>query len=294
MENASVILESPGSLWMPNVEDLLKDVPSNPLQDPFKAGWTWMTDNYTDWQIAIWGSLIVHELVYFIACVPGFLYQFMPFMQKYKIQEDRPETFSKQWQCFKLLMFNHFVIQFPLILGAPVYLTLMEIPFDYDSMPRWYTLAAQVFGCAVVEDTWHYWLHRALHDKRIYKHIHKIHHHFQAPFGMIAEYAHPLETLILGAGFFIGIATFCTHFVLLWAWVTVRLFETIDVHTGYDIPYMNPFHLIPFYGGAKAHDFHHYNFTGNYSSTFTWWDKLCGTDAQYKAHQAKQAAKKEN
>jgi methylsterol monooxygenase len=66
---------------------------------------------------------------------------------------------------------------------------------------------------------------------------------------MTAEYAHPAETLILGMGFFIGIMTFCTHLVLLWAWVLVRLLETIDVHSGYDIPWINPFHLIPGYAG---------------------------------------------
>lgn len=52
----------------------------------------------------------------------------------------------------------------------------------------------------------------------------------QAPFGMQAEYAHPAETIILGAGFFIGIMIFCNHVLLLWAWVAFRLMETIDVH----------------------------------------------------------------
>lgn len=52
----------------------------------------------------------------------------------------------------------------------------------------------------------------------------------QAPFGMQAEYAHPAETIILGAGFFIGIMIFCNHVFFLWAWVSFRLLETIDVH----------------------------------------------------------------
>ncbi|PIO36745.1 hypothetical protein AB205_0217570 [Aquarana catesbeiana] len=149
-----------------------------------------------------------------------------------------------------------------------------------------YVLLAQCFGCAVIEDTWHYFLHRALHHKRIYKYIHKVHHEFMSPFGMQAEYAHPLETLILGAGFFIGIMIFCNHVILLWAWVTVRLLETIDVHSGYDIP-LNPLHLVPFYAGARFHDFHHMNFIGNYASTFTWWDKLFNTDSQYNSYRIK-------
>lgn len=40
--------------------------------------------------------------------------------------------------------------------------------------------------------------------------------------------------------------------------------------------------------GAKFHDFHHYNFLGNYASTFLWWDWLFGTDQQYKEFCQKQ------
>jgi methylsterol monooxygenase len=54
----------------------------------------------------------------------------------------------------------------------------------------------QVLICAVIEDTWHYWIHRFLHHhKQLYKYIHKIHHNYQAPFGMVSEYVHPVETL---------------------------------------------------------------------------------------------------
>merc|ERR1719187_787395 len=79
-----------------------------------------MLDNYTKFQIATWGSLIVHELVYFLACLPAFLFQFIPFMRRFKIQNDRPETVEKQWKCLKLILFNHFCIQLPLIAGTYV------------------------------------------------------------------------------------------------------------------------------------------------------------------------------
>ncbi|XP_036077431.1 methylsterol monooxygenase 1-like [Rousettus aegyptiacus] len=150
-------------------------------------------------------------------------------------------------------------------------------------MPRWYLQLARCFGCAVIEDTWHYFLHRLLHHK-IYIYIH-IHHEFQAPFGMEAEYAHPLETLILGTGSLIGIVRLCDH-VVLWAWVTIRFLETIDVHSGYDIP-LSPLNLIPFYAGPPYHNFHYMNFIGNYASTFTWWDRILGTDSQFIAYTEK-------
>lgn len=57
-----------------------------------------------------------------------------------------------------------------------------------------YVTTLQVLVCSVLEDTWHYWVHRLMHDKRLYKYVHKVHHNFQSPFGMTAEYAHPAET----------------------------------------------------------------------------------------------------
>ncbi|XP_041630027.1 methylsterol monooxygenase 1-like [Vulpes lagopus] len=245
-----------------------------------------MLNNYTKFQIATWGSLIVHEVLYFLFCLPGFLFQYIPFMKKYKIQKDKPETWENQWRCFKVLLFNHLCIQLPLICGTYYLTEYFNIPYDWERMPRCYMLLARCFGCAVMEDTWHYFLHRLLHHKRIYKYIHKVHHEFQAPFGMEAEYAHPLETLIFGTGFFIGIMLLCDHIILLWAWVTIRLIETMDVHSGYDIP-LNPLNLIPFYAGSRHHDFHHTNFIGNYASTFTWWDRIFGTDSQFTAYNEK-------
>lgn len=282
MDNNSSIITS-AYLAVDYVDALL---PQNPLQEPFRNAWNYMLDNFTKFQIATWGSLIVHEFVYFLCCLPGFLFQFIPAMQKYKIQQDKPETLEKQWKCFKVLLFNHFCIQLPMIFGTFYFTEYFNIPYDWDSMPRWTIILAQCFACSVIEDTWHYFLHRLLHHKKLYKHIHKVHHDFTSPFGMQAEYAHPAESIILGTGFFIGIMIFCNHVILLWAWVTVRLLETTDVHSGYDIPW-NPFHLVPFYCGARYHDFHHMTFIGNYSSTFTWWDRLFGTDSQYIAHYKK-------
>lgn len=279
-----------GSIWTVErltgqIEALLDFAPGNPFQSPFSGAWMCMTDHFTKFQIATFGSFIVHEVIYFLLCFPGFLFQFIPVMRHFKIQKEKPETSLNQWLCFRTLLFNHLFVQFPMIFGTYYYTEEFGIPYDWDAMPRWYVISTQVLCCAVIEDAWHYWIHRLMHHPRLYKRVHKIHHNFQAPFGMVAEYAHPVETIVLGFGFFIGILVLCNHFVMLWAWVTFRLMETIDVHSGYDVPYANPLHLIPGYAGARFHDFHHYNFVGNYASTFVWWDRLFGTDKQFTAHQ---------
>ena len=61
---------------------------------------------------------------------------------------------------------------------------------------------------------------------------------------------HPPFPPVLGTGFFIGVALLCNHLVLIWLWMVVRLLETIEVHSGYDFPYLNPLHLIPGYAGT--------------------------------------------
>lgn len=70
-----------------------------------------------------------------------------------------------------------------------------QVPF-----PDLKTMAMQVALFFVMEDAWHFVAHQALHYGPLYRRIHKLHHKYSAPFGLAAEYAHPLEILILGLG----------------------------------------------------------------------------------------------
>ncbi|CAI8025336.1 Methylsterol monooxygenase 1 [Geodia barretti] len=123
------------------LDALLQTVANSTLRNPVEpylgSAWNYMTDNYPRFTIAVWFSVVLHELVYFGLCAPGFVAQFLPFMQKYKVQQDKPETFGQQWKCFKKLMFNHFCIQLPLMSMTYYYLEMMGIPYEYDKMPAW-------------------------------------------------------------------------------------------------------------------------------------------------------------
>lgn len=80
--------------------------------------------------------------------------------------------------------------------------------------------------------------HQALHWGPLYKHIHKIHHKYSAPFGLAAEYAHPAEVMILGTGTIAGPLLYCffarnLHIFTMYVWITLRLFQAVDAHSGY-------------------------------------------------------------
>ena len=49
-----------------NIEDILKNFPENPVSENIGKQWQYMTDTYSKFQIATWGSLLVHEvLIYY-------------------------------------------------------------------------------------------------------------------------------------------------------------------------------------------------------------------------------------
>lgn len=148
----------------------------------------------------------------------------------------------------------------------------------------------------VVEDCFQYWAHRLLHWTPLYKAIHKQHHEFTAPFGIVAEYAHAAETNILGIGTLLGPLAYVAitgnlHVISVLTWITIRLLQTVDGHSGYDFPW-SLHNFIPFWAGADYHDFHHRAFVGNYASSFRFWDWICGTDLKYQEFKKMQNTKK--
>ena len=259
-------------------------------QSIFASSYRYLHSSLTPYQMIVWGSFTLQVVYYLVLSLPSFLLPYIPFMHRYKIQANRaPVALSEQWKVLKTVFVTKATMILPLaVLGYEAFHYFhYDIPISYESMPSWSTLALQLAASLYIEDTWHYFMHRALHHPSIYGYVHKVHHTYAAPFSFAAEYAHPIETAILGFGFFIPMVLFFTHLSFFWLWLLVRMGETADVHCGYDVwwaEYLNPLHWLPFYGGPRFHDFHHKAFNANYASTFYFWDWLLGTDGLYKKH----------
>ena len=133
--------------------------------------------------------------------------------------------------CTKYVLLQHFTVELPQIyLFHPIvqyFGLLIDVPF-----PDWKTMLWQIAIFFVMEDTFHYWMHRALHWGPLYKNIHKIHHQYSAPFGLAAEYAHPAEVFILGLGTVGSPILFCAltrnlHLITMYIWITLRYFLSL-------------------------------------------------------------------
>ena len=65
-------------------------------------------------------------------------------------------------------------------------------------------------------------------------------------------------------------------------WLIARFCESYDAHSGFEFPW-SPFRLIPFSCTATYHDFHHSHNVGCYSTFFTFWDTLLGSNKEFYA-----------
>ncbi|KAI0085253.1 C-4 methyl sterol oxidase [Irpex rosettiformis] len=241
-------------------------------------------------------SFLLHEVVYFGRAIPWIIIDATPYFRKWKLQPTKIPTAADQWACTKQVLFSHFTVELPVIwLFHPMAeffgMATWQVPF-----PHWTAIVPQIMFFFVFEDAYHYFAHQALHWGPLYKHIHKIHHQYPAPFGLAAEYAHPAEVFILGTGTIFGPILYCMfrrdlHIFTVYLWIVLRLFQAIDSHSGYDFPWSLQ-HILPFWSGAEHHDFHHMAFVNNFSTSFRWLDRFFGTDSKYREYRARLKAAK--
>jgi sterol desaturase/sphingolipid hydroxylase (fatty acid hydroxylase superfamily) len=70
------------------------------------------------------------------------------------------------------------------------------------------------------------------------------------------------------------------HAITLCTWLTFRLIETNDGHSGYEFP-ITMFKAIPFMSEPSYHNYHHLKNIGNYGSFTSIWDSIFQTNSEF-------------
>lgn len=158
------------------------------------------------------------------------------------------------------------------------------VSFSIDTF-TWTTLAAQTVAIIVAHDAYFYWMHRAIHHKRLFRTWHLHHHKSRTPtpwaaysfssWEAVAEAAFvPLYLLLATTlGFeYVGFAMF----LFLWH----MIIRNVIGHCGTEIYPRgwvdNP--LTGWWNTVTHHDLHHSAGTYNFGLYFTWWDRWMGTE----------------
>ena len=114
-------------------------------------------------------------------------------------------------------------------------------------------LYAQLLASFLIDDACFYVYHRALHSRPwLYAAFHKQHHAYIAPFAWSSHAVHPVEMSLQSIGAMIGPLLFRFDRPLFWLWLTLRQWQGVLDHAGYELP-CDVLHRIPGVGGTRFH-----------------------------------------
>ena len=149
----------------------------------------------------------------------------------------------------------------------------------WDALPIWY-LPLSVFLYLFVQDTWFYWSHRAMHQPRLFRLAHAVHHASRPPTAWTAMSFHPIESLTGAIVIPILVFIIPIHIAMIGVVLTVATVMGVTNHMGWEI---FPRWLVHSALGrwlitASHHERHHEDYRCNYGLYFRFWDRVCGTD----------------
>ncbi|XP_031981238.1 fatty acid hydroxylase domain-containing protein 2 isoform X1 [Corvus hawaiiensis] len=234
-----------------------------------------------EWTIFLFGAALVPALAFWgfngillVADITG-----KPtFITRYRIQlgKNDPVDTKKLWKAIYTALGNQFFISFPML--VPMFYIMKSWGNTFsEELPtfQWFLVELSIF--TVVEEILFYYTHRLVHHPVLYKYIHKKHHEWTAPIGVVSIYAHPIEHIISNTlPVMTGPMIMGSHIVSISAWFSLALVTTSISHCGYHLPFLP---------SPEFHDFHHLKFNQCYGVLGVL-DFLHGTDRVFRQTKA--------
>jgi len=131
----------------------------------------------------------------------------------------------------------------------------------------------------IIHDTYFYWAHRLMHQKKLFKIFHLVHHQSTNPSPWAAYSFHPLEAIVEAGIFPVFLFTIPIHPLHILFFFLMMIIYNVYGHLGYEL-YPKGFNhhwLGKWINTSINHNLHHQHFKGNYGLYFTFWDRMMGT-----------------
>ena len=228
------------------------------------------------------GGLIVDTIRYFIFAGAPFLLLYVIFKSKlirFKVQQKFPEDKHIMREIgFSLLSMFIFSI-FSLMVFVLQQHGYTKIYTDIHAHSTGYFIFS-VFAFIIAHDTYFYWSHRLMHHKKIYQHVHLIHHKSFNPTPWATFSFHPIEAVMQVLILPIMVFLIPLHPLAILIWSMYQLVLNVGGHTGYEV-FRSGFtkRIHTFWSNtATHHNMHHKHVTCNYSLYFNVWDRIMGTN----------------
>lgn len=158
-------------------------------------------------------------------------------------------------------------------------LGLIEMPTELGGW-GWGGAALLLVGLIAFNDLWFYAVHRSLHTRWLYKHVHAVHHR-SVDVDPLSSYSfHALEAVLITGWVIPVMLVLPLPMPVVMAAQVIGLANNVMAHLGYEllpsgwlrIP------LLRWTNTATFHALHHERFTGNFGLFSRVWDRLFGTE----------------
>ncbi|WP_081095363.1 sterol desaturase family protein [Erythrobacter donghaensis] len=150
---------------------------------------------------------------------------------------------------------------------------------------EWWVLALQAIAIILAHDAYFYWMHRAIHHKRLFRTWHLHHHKSRTPTPW-AAYSFAAPEAVVEAAFVPAWLLIVTtlgieyHGLAMFLFLWHMIIRNVIGHCGVEIYPAgwvdNP--LTGWWNTVTHHDLHHSAGTWNFGLYFTWWDRWMGTE----------------
>ncbi|MBC7888188.1 MAG: sterol desaturase family protein [Ferruginibacter sp.] len=195
-----------------------------------------------------------------------------------KIQQRWPANKDYQREIlYSVVTFFIFALV-PLVLNHPFVKPHTTIYNKLDEYPVWYSLL--VFPVMlVIHDTYFYFTHRIMHQPRLFKFFHIIHHKSTNPSPWAAFSFNPAEAVIESGIIYVFAFTLPIHIIHILVFLIFMTIYNVYGHLGFEL-YPRGFNkhwLGKWFNTSVNHNMHHQYFKGNYGLYFTIWDRVMNT-----------------
>jgi lathosterol oxidase len=142
-------------------------------------------------------------------------------------------------------------------------------------------LPLSILMALFIQETYYYWLHRAMHHPRIYRYVHRVHHDSLISSPWTSFSFHPLESVLQALIFPLVLLVVPMHPVAIVFSLTLMTVTSVINHLDIEL-YPRHFErhwLGQWLIGATHHSLHHKQFRYNFGLYFTCWDKWMNTES---------------
>lgn len=143
----------------------------------------------------------------------------------------------------------------------------------------WTWFAASILVLIVLQDTYFYWTHRAMHHPRLFKRVHRVHHVSTNPSPWTAYAFAPAEALTHAAFVPLVWLVLPLHEASVFVFLAFMIVRNVLGHLSIEL-YPAGFTRSRFWRWHTTtthHALHHARFKSNYGLYFTFWDELMKT-----------------